>query len=233
MTAKPPPFCSTARPSAAIAATAIACLMLFLAACGPSTVTANVLRFHALTSLPGNATFTVTPGEGQEGSLEFRAYAELVTAEMVHLGYRPAPAGKAAELTVLMNYTVDNGRTEIWTVPIYGYTDNWRRFYSAQGGRPSPFFDQVGVDTHSTTLFTHRLELRIADNRKSETKVGEARMGAGKADNLFEGRSFAERTTRELAVTMPYLVAALFDGFPGENGVPTLVRLPESQRIAR
>lgn len=198
--------------------------VLLLAACGPGTVTSNVLRFHSLSSTPGGASFAITPGEGQEGSLEFKSYAELVAQELIRQGYRQAAPGKAADLVVLMNYTVDNGRTEIWSVPIYGYTDNWRRFSGMQAGWTYPYYDQVGIDTHTTTLFTHRLELRIADGRVPAK-------GQAKPDNLFEGRAFAERTTRELAVTMPYLVWALFKDFPGENGVPVKVSAPERPRL--
>lgn len=195
----------------------VLCLGLVTAGCAPSGISSNVLRFHAAEKLPLSGTYQVQPGEGQERSLEFKAYAGMVGEELERLGYRKASANAPADLTVLINYSVDNGRTEIWSVPVYGYTDNWRRFMGAQGGWMPPYFDQIGVDTHSTTIFTHRLELRIMPPPGKNGELGE---------NLFEGRAFAERTTREISLSMPSLVKALFTGFPGQNGVPVTIRIP-------
>jgi hypothetical protein len=43
---------------------------------------------------------------------------------------------------------------------------------------------------------------------------------------LFEGRAVAEGQRREIAPVMPYLVRALFTGFPGSSGTTVRVDVP-------
>lgn len=190
-----------------------------LVGCGPSVVSSNVLRFHTLQGPGGQGrTFAVLPAENQQGNLEFRAYADQVAKRMQAQGFRLVPEDAKPQLVLQIHYAVDDGRTEIWTTPIYSYNDYWRRYYGAAAARPYPYLDATGANTNSSTVYTHRLELKIMDG---------ASLRAGKREDVFEGRAVAERETRELVVTVPFLVEALFDNFPGQSGVPTVVRLPE------
>lgn len=190
---------------------------VLLGGCGPGVVNSNVLRFHTPQAYPiANRTFAVIPQETQRGSLEFQAYAEMVAKRMQALGYRPVPANANPDLAVLLHYAVDDGRTEIWTTPIYSYSDYWLRYYGASPW-PYPYQDITGANTHSTTIFTHRLEMQIVE--------GDAHR-AGRPSNLFEGRAVVERQARDIVGTIPYLMDAMFDGFPGPNGVPTTVSIP-------
>lgn len=191
---------------------------LALAGCGPGMVSSNVLRFHTLPDHPEGRSFAVLPDDGQKGSLEFRSYAELVGGRLKALGWRPAASPAEAEVVVQMAYSVDNGRVETWGTPVYSFNEMWRRYYGVQGAYPAPFFEPIGVDTRSTTIFTHRLELRMVEG---------AAFRGGDRTSLFEGRAVSERGERELFATMPYLVEALLADFPGRNGVPTRVEVPK------
>jgi hypothetical protein len=193
-------------------------LAALLGGCGPHMVSSNVLRFHEMAARPAGSTFIIDPEDNQEGSLEFRAYADQVAKRLEANGFRPAANPKTADMVVSLIYSVDEGRTEYWSTPIYGYNDYWRRYYGAAAAFPYPYVEPLGSDTHSTTVFTHRLEVRISDG---------AKLRQGTRANLFEGRAVAERTTREMVSTVPALILALFENFPGPNGVPTTVRIPE------
>jgi hypothetical protein len=199
---------------------AVLALSALLAACGSPSVTASVLRFHELGAAPTGKTFALAPESGQEGGLEYKAYARMVAARLEEAGFRPAPDAAGADIVVSIVYSVDDGRSEVWSVPVYGYTDMWRRYYGAQVGWPMPY-DVIGTDTHSTTIYTHRLDLRMQDG---------AKLRQGTRVNLFEGHVLAERSARDLVSTMPYMVTAMFDGFPGVNGVPVKIVVPESKR---
>lgn len=192
-----------------------------LAGCGPSVIKSDVLRFHTLTGPAGEGrTFAILPDDNQRGSLEFRTYADMVARRMQAQGFRQIAEDAKPQLAVRIFYAVDDGRTEIWTTPIYSYNDYWRRYYGGAAAWPYPYFDTTGANTNSTTIYTHRLELKIMDG---------ASLRGGKREDVFEGRAVAERETRELVATMPFLVEALFDNFPGQNGVPTVVRVPEAR----
>ncbi|MBX9633778.1 MAG: DUF4136 domain-containing protein [Magnetospirillum sp.] len=189
-----------------------------LSACGPHMVTSNVLRFNEMAATPQGGTFSIAPEHDQEGSLEFRGYADLVARRLEAQGYRRTSNAATADMVVSVLYSVDDGRTEYWSTPIYSYNDYWRRYYGASTVGPYPYIEPIGTDTHSSTVFTHRLEVRISDGGK---------LRKGKRENLFEGRAVTERSTREPVHTVPALILALFENFPGQSGVPTTVRIPE------
>jgi len=190
-----------------------------LSACGPHMVSSNVLRFNELSAAPRGGNFAIVPEKDQEGSLEFRAYADMVARRLEGLGYKRTDKADRADLVVSLNYGVDDGRVETWSTPIYSYNDYWRRYYGRAADWPPAYIEPLGSDTHSTTVFTHRLDLRISDARKQRQ---------GQRENLFEGRAVTERQTREPVTTVPILIQALFENFPGQNGVPTTIRLPET-----
>lgn len=199
---------------------AVLCLAL-LTACGPASIHANVLRFNEMAAAPKGGNFAIQPDADQQGGLEFRSYADLVSQSLERMGYHRVADPAKAEMVVSLFYSVDDGRTEVWTTPIYSYNDYWRRYYGVQSAWPFRYNEPLGVDTHSSTIFSHRLELTIVDG---------AKLRHGHKETLFEGRAVTERSTRELVTTIPYLITAMFEDFPGQNGVPVSVRVPERLR---
>jgi len=48
----------------------------------------------------------------------------------------------------------------------------------------------------------------------------------GERRAVFQGRAVADTGVREINVVVPYLVRALFDHFPGDNGQTVRVTVP-------
>jgi Domain of unknown function (DUF4136) len=212
-------------------------LLLSLAACA-TPFRADVSRFQALPA-PQGQTFTVRAADPKnDGGLEFAQYAGLVSAQMQRVGYMPAAPGSAADLTVTLDYGVDQGkeRTVVERDPFYdpwwGY-GRYGGFYSRPyivrtprgyryiQGWNDPFlfggfgFDG-GYDARSFTVFTSGLDMKI-----TRTQTGES---------LFEGKAEAKSRSNRLPYLVPNLVSAMFTGFPGNSGETLRISVAPEKR---
>lgn len=200
-------------------------LLFSLAACA-TPFRADVSRFQALPA-PQGQTFAVVPTDPEKhGGLEFAQYAGLVAAEMERLGYVRATSDGAADLTVTLDYKVDDGkeRTVVDRDPFY---DPWWGFGRHGGFYSRPYVVRTrhgyryiygwndpflfggagfggGYDVRSFTVFTSGIDLKI-----SRTETGE---------RLFEGKAEAKSRSNKLSYLVPNLVEAMFTGFPGNSG---------------
>lgn len=193
-------------------------VMLLLAGCTTPLVQADVTRFHGLAATQARS-FTITPEQGQGGSLEFQRYAEMVAAALAAQGWRPVAPGGQADTLVTLHWGIGQPSTTVWQSPStfyggygWGATGHW---YGA--GTAFPFYEPYPYwETHSVTTYPKWLSVEIAEAR---TKI-----------RLFEGRAVAEGSRRELAPVMPYLIRALFTGFPGTSGTTVRVEIPIAER---
>ncbi len=198
--------------------------LLSLGACA-TPFRADVSRFQALPA-PAGQTFAVKAADpAKQGGLEFAQYAGLVGAEMQRVGYVPAADGAAADLTVMLDYAVDEGkeRTIAERDPFYDpywghgrfggfysrpYVVRTRHGYRYIQGWSDPFLFGGGFgggyDVRTFTVFTSGIDMKIERNATGE--------------RLFEGKAEAKSRTNKLPYLVPNLVEAMFTGFPGNSG---------------
>jgi hypothetical protein len=198
--------------------------LLSLAACA-TPFRADVSRFQTLPA-PAGQTFTIKAGDPtKDGGLEFAQYAGLVGTEMQRVGYVPAAPGAPADLTVTLDYGVDQGkeRTIVERDPFYDpwwgygrfgsfysrpYVVRTRRGFRYIHGWHDPFlyggFGFGGYNVRSFTVFTSGIDMKI-----SRTDTGE---------RVFEGKAEAKSRSDKLPYLVPNLVEAMFTGFPGNSG---------------
>jgi hypothetical protein len=201
---------------------AIASLGL-LAACA-QPFEARVQSFQSMPPQQGQS-FVVKPADPQrEGSLEFAAYAGLVSTELQKQGFRPAATPESADLVVMMDFNSGPGRERIATRPgttasMGWYSPSWAMRYRSAWG---PWYDPWGPwgawsqpEVYSFTVYPAYLHVAI--------------LNASSKQPLFEGR--AETTTRanDLPTIMPNLVTALFTDFPGPSARSKVVQVPSSR----
>lgn len=197
-------------------AAAVAGLVL-LGACA-TPFEARVQSFQTMPPAQGQ-TFTIKPADAsQPASLEFQSYANLVSAQLQQLGFKPAADAENAQLHVLMDFGAGPGRERISTRP--GMAPAWGWQGRGWYGRPmwyGSFYDPFWgsswnqPEVYSFTIYPAFVEIDI--------------IRAADKTPLFEGR--AETTTRvnDLPATMPSLVNALFMDFPGEPARSKVVRV--------
>jgi len=178
-------------------------------------VETEVTRFHG-GHLPSDASFAVLPENPDKAGPEFDTYAERIAREMRAHGFARTDAD-SAELHVLTDYEVSEGRTRIQSRPGYAYP-----YYSYRLGvfhhphqhaffHPHAYGGRLGPDIRSETVYTRKLALRIRGTESGEI--------------VFEGRALSEGPTREIAKIMPYLVEAMFRNFPGQSGMTKVVEV--------
>ena len=203
--------------------------LLSLGACA-TPFRADVSRFQALPA-PAGQTFSVKAADpAKQGGLEFAQYAGLVGAQMQRVGYMPAAPGTAADLTVTLDYVVDEGKERtvaerdpfydpFWGHGRYGgfysrpyivrtrhgyrYIHGWNDPYLYGGSGFGGGFGG-GYDVRSFTVFTSGIDMKIERN--------------GTGERLFEGKAEAKSRSNKLPYLVPNLVEAMFTGFPGNSG---------------
>jgi hypothetical protein len=216
--------------------------LLVLSACTTGFPT-QVSRFQAMPAPQGQSFFIQAADPMNRGGLEFSKYAQQVRQHLLEQGYSEAPSPKAASLIVSLDYGVDNGRTEVVTMPSafgrFGYGSGfgfgggfYRPYYSRFGyyGRArSPFyygwddpfwgtpFGYGYNDYDSYTVYTSYLDMDI-----KRTADGQS---------VFEGTAKARSRTDELQVLVPNLVEAMFTNFPGRSGETVKITVPPPPRV--
>ncbi len=215
-------FANSFRKSALIAAPLA---LVALSGCAATPFRADVSRFQQLPPAQGQSFAIKAASAANEGGIEFGQYANLVSAEMQKLGYVPSTAA-GADLTVLLDYSVDQGKERIVNDPFYdpfwgygrygfGYSQPYyvrtRRGARYVHGFYDPFLfggygfgNRGGFGGDSYTVYTGGIDLKIKRNADGQ--------------NVFEGKAEAKSRSNKLPYLVPNLVEAMFTGFPGNSG---------------
>jgi hypothetical protein len=190
---------------------------------------ADVSRFQQLPPAQGQSFVVRAADPKDDGGIEFAQYAGLVSERMRALGYIPAARGSRADLSVLFEYGVDQGKErqvvtrDPFYDPFWGYGGGYGGGYGVpistrHGIRYVPgYYDPFlyggfgygsgfgrGYDVDSFTVYTSGIDLKI--KRASD------------GQNLFEGKAEAKSRSNRLTYLVPNLVEAMFTGFPGNSG---------------
>jgi hypothetical protein len=206
--------------NASLSFAALSAIILMAACSTTNRLSADVARFHRLPA-PAGQTFRVVPADDtKKNSIEFDSYAALVTSQLVQAGFRPAEANSTSLYDVRLDYMISNGQEKIATRPGFYTGYNQPIYYSRHHGRYGyndafyePFYNNgfTQSDVYSYTLYTRKLQLDIV-----KTAGGE---------KLFEGRVESLGSDNRLPELMPYLVQAMFNGFPGSSGITQHVNI--------
>ena len=186
-----------------------------LAGCA-SSITAKVTRFNQWPVDTANAVFSfIRPANGLN-DLEQQAYEGKVQQELERFGLRRAATGQVGRILVDLT-TGSSTRNQQFREPIY--RDNYiyhPPFRDAAGNLYGGFWapDQfgrryVGDRTVTRTVQVSQLRLRLLDSQGSLP---------GQTRAVFEGRAIYEGDNGDLTTLVPFLVRAVFDEFPGQNG---------------
>jgi hypothetical protein len=207
--------------------------LLALTGCAASPFRADVSRFQQMPPAQGQSFVVKASDPKNDGGIEFGQYASIISGEMAKLGYVPSNTG-GADLTVLLDYSVDKGEQRIVQDPFYdpywGY--GHRGFYQPYGrsgyygsrfafGYYDPFLFggygyRGGYGGDSYTVYTGGLSLVIKRNSDGQ--------------NLFEGKAEAKSRSNKLPYLVPNLAEAMFTGFPGNSGETVRISVaPEPQ----
>ena len=194
---------------------------VLLAACA-SPITTKVTSFNQWPLDVTGATFSYTRPADKLNDLEQQTYESYVQLELEKLGLKPATAGQSGRIQVDLS-TASNVRNQQVREPIY--QDNYvfiSPYRNAAGNVfpgswiRDPFGPRyVGDREFTRVLQSSSLRLRLLDTQGTTP---------GKPHAVFESTAIHEGTNENLVNLVPYLVRAVFDGFPGQNGQVRLVK---------
>lgn len=190
-------------------------VVVVLAACA-SPITAKVTSFNQWPGDTAGSGFSFIRPVDALNDLEQQAYEGRVQVELEKLGLKRVAPGQVGRIQV--DIVTGNGtRNKQFLVPIYRdnyiyhppYRDGAGNVY---GGfwAPDQFGSRyVGDRAVTRTVQVSNLRLRLLDSQGS---------APGKPRAVFESRAAYEGDNEDLATLVPYLVRAVFVGFPGQNG---------------
>lgn len=201
----------------------ITLLALVLSGCA-SQLSARVTSFEQWPSDVVGATYRIQPNAQQENNLEFQAYADMVRAAIGATGLIEAQTDQAARFIVEFDYS--NPESQVWVQEfadpfMYGgpwpMYSPWGAYYGGYyGGWGGGFMMTPPVVNTPVEVYKNTLTLTIQDSAHDNKQVYQSTaVNQSSSDNLFE--------------VMPYLVRAVFDGFPGRSGEVREVNYPLPQ----
>ena len=191
----------------------LACVML--AACA-SPITTQVTSFNQWPGDAAGATFSYTRPADSLNDLEQQAYENYVQVALEKIGLKRAANGQLGRFQVDI-VTASATRDRKYREAIYQDYYVYQPPYRDAAGRVFPGFwtpDRFGARYAgerevTRTVQVNSLKLRLLDAQGN---------AAGKPHAVFESRAVYEGDNESLSALVPYLVRAVFDGFPGQNG---------------
>ena len=190
-------------------------VIALMAACA-SPITAKVTSFNQWPADTAGATFSFIRPADSLNDLEQQAYEGYVRVELEKIGLKHADQGQLGRFQVDIA-TGSNTRNRKFREAVYRDNYVYLPPYRDAAGNVYPGYwapDRFGsryVGDREVTreVQVSNLKLTLLDARG---------YAPGKPRAVFESRAVYEGDNEDLADVVPYLVRAVFDGFPGQNG---------------
>lgn len=205
-----------------------AMIALLVSGCASIQIEASV--FHDLSPTAQSLKYAVVPVPDQEASLEHKSFLDLVRTELNNRGYIETPKAEA-DVYVFLFYGITTGSERVSSYPIHGRTGTQYTYIPAPlpplGRLPAyssgttisiPTYGVVGTATSSETIFESYLLLHMVDRAES--------LKEGKVKRRYEAKVLSIGSSSQVAVTVPAMINALFQDFPGKSGSTRRVDLP-------
>lgn len=198
---------------------------LFLAAAslvilsGCASVEISSTTFHGPEHSTRGSIAVLPINKTQESSLEFRAVSEYLLKKLGEKGYELASPDKTADYSTFITYGIDNGKTSVSSVPLYGRTGGGTSFttgsISGYGGTSSfsgttttrPTYGVVGAIPVSSTSYIRKVNIDIYKNQNPPVKV-------------YEIHSVSRGSCGNVSAVIFPIIDGIFEKFPGVSGKP-------------
>lgn len=191
----------------------LAAALLTLGGCA-STLSARVTTYQQWPVGAQGEYYRIVPAADQAGNLQFGAFSDMLRAAIGPVGLREAMAGAEPRFDVRFEYA--NPVKQMWErryedAYMYHGWPGWGGYYGwgRWGGGfmyYSPRTINVPVDVYRNTL-TVTVSDRLANGQ-----------------DVYQATAVHNSRRENLDAVMPYLMQAIFDGFPGNNGQVKEVR---------
>jgi hypothetical protein len=176
--------------------------LLSLSACA-SNVKSNVTRFHQLSEPNGQTIEVISMEPSLQQSIEFGSYASMVGGQLRKAGFNP-PSGNASQFVAEIAYSIQS---------LDGLVAEERSPVSVGVG--------VGGGRRRGTSFGMGVSTSFGSSNREANYLSKFHMNITDlltGQRVYEGHVESINRNPSLAQTMPFLINALFQDFPGESG---------------
>ena len=184
--------------------------LIVLGGCA-STLSARVTTYQQWPVGAQGEYYRIVSGPDQSGNLQFGAFSDMLRAAIGPTGLREAVEGVQPRFDVRVEYA--NPAKQVWVQryndaylydgwmgPAFGgYYGGWGRW--GGGG----FFYTPSVVNVPVDIYRNTLTVTIADQQANGREV-------------YRATAVHNSQSDNLDAVMPYLMQAIFDDFPGNNG---------------
>ena len=189
--------------------------LLGLSGCA-SNVDCDVVAYHQLDPPSGESVRLVHKSSDDTYGPQFVHYSGKIAEALRKVGYVVTDDANA-DLTLAIDYGIRTGSTEVvektnCSLRYHFIHRNYDDPYIYRGDCSSP-----QIRTH--TFYVHYLDVAI-------TKLAPA---IGNDETIYEGHVFSHHHKQDLPEMMPYLIATMFNNFPGESGVVKRVTFDQKE----
>ncbi|OWT67908.1 MULTISPECIES: DUF4136 domain-containing protein [unclassified Achromobacter] len=202
-----------------VQACCLAMLALVLAGCATTdTVSARVTSFqHWPDNATGQTYRFVVANPTQENNLEYQSYQDMVRAGIGATGLVEAAKGVPARFNVSFTYGVVQTQVTVRRPYDPYFYGGYPGFYGPRGywGGFGGYWGPDWVDV-PTVAYRNTLTVVIRDSANGGAEV-------------YRATAYSVSGSERLLQAMPYLVRAIFDQFPGNNGSERRVEFPVSR----
>lgn len=188
-----------------------------LASC--SMVQSDIVRFTNL-SQGDSGTFFMVPLKTQEGSIEYKTYANSVADKLNELGFRRVSDLSNADYAVTIDYGI-SGKNEVsGSSPIYGQTGGGTTYHSGTVSSygygssgygmysgtsyTAPTYGVVGSVPYNYTKYHRYFHFKMYDTKKSKE---------GKLISVYEGTVKSAGSSANFATVSECIIGVLFKEF--------------------
>src|SRR5690606_9505949 len=191
----------------------LAAAALLLSGCA-STLSARVTTYQQWPVGVQGEYYRILPSGNQAGNLQFSAYADMLRAAIGPTGLREAGPGAEPRFEVRLEYgnPVKQGWVQRYDDPFF--YPGWPAFggyYGGWGGWGGGIFYSPRVVNVSVEVYRNTLTVVIHDLAMQEQEV-------------YRATAVHNSDSDSLDAVMPYLMQAIFDDFPGNNGQTKVVK---------
>jgi len=156
--------------------------------------------------------------KSQEGSLEFQSVSNYLHKKLAEHGYTPVKAVNQTTFVAYITYGIDNGKTTMSSVPLYGQTGGGTSYSSgtiSSGTRTAnfsgttttmPTYGVVGVIPISETEYKRAVNIDIF-KRTNDSPV-----------KVYEMKGISSGSFGNINSILFNIIDGMFKNFPGENG---------------
>lgn len=196
---------------------AISLLLLSLTGCAGLVQTSST-TFQGENHLQRDTISVMPIDKTQETSLEFKTVSNHLLIKLQEAGYIPNPNNPKAAYLAYITYGIDNGKTTVTSVPLYGQTGGGTTYSSGTVSSGTKYGTYSGT---STTMPTYGL---IGAMPVSGTEYRRAvnidifRSATPAPIKVYEMKGISTGTCGNINSILFNIIDGMFKNFPGENG---------------